>query len=100
MKLQMKPKTIVLLVVLILFLIILFQNSESIKIQLLFWQITEAPMFLLIGIVLVIGLLFGWVGHMVYARGKRSSQQAMQTPVPAQSSPATPPASDATDSAQ
>jgi uncharacterized integral membrane protein len=53
----MKPKTIVVLVVIALFLIILIQNTQVVTLRLLFWkvgmsQIVLVPLTMLIGFVL------------------------------------------------
>jgi uncharacterized integral membrane protein len=80
MKRHMKPKTIAILVVLFLFLIVLFQNSQAVRLQILFWEITRAPTFLIIGVTLLMGLLIGWFGHLLYARGKRSVRSTVVPP--------------------
>jgi len=58
----MKPKTIIILFLLLVFIIILFQNLNTYPIQLLFWKFNVSriilfPAILLLGI--LIGLIMG-----------------------------------------
>ncbi len=64
MKLQ--PKTIALLAVLALFVIVLFQNSDAISIELLFWDLLHIPLFILILSTMILGWVMGWLTHMAY----------------------------------
>ncbi|NIR50279.1 LapA family protein [candidate division KSB1 bacterium] len=66
----MKPKTIFLLIVVILFAIILIDNSEKTTIELFFFWEASMPLFVLIFSTLVLGLIIGWFTHMSYSRGK------------------------------
>lgn len=75
----MRPKTIALLVVFILFAVILLQNSETTPVELLFWQI-EMPLFVLIIGTILLGLTLGWLTHMAYQRGRRHGKPASATP--------------------
>jgi len=74
MKLQ--PKTIALLVVLALFVIVLFQNSDATSIELLFWEV-NIPLFVLILSTIILGWVMGWITHMAYQKGKKN--QAAKT---------------------
>jgi len=75
MKLQ--PKTIALLVVLALFVIVLFQNSDATSIELLFWDLVNIPLFVLILSTIILGWVMGWITHMAYQKGKKN--QAAKT---------------------
>lgn len=62
----MKAKFIVLLVILVLFLIFLFQNSRVVSLRFYFWEISMSqiiviPLFLVVGFVLgyIVALLAG-----------------------------------------
>ncbi|HPZ64724.1 MAG: LapA family protein [Dethiobacteria bacterium] len=56
----MKPKLIAILVLIILFLIILAQNTQVITLSLLFWKINMSQ-FLLIAFALIIGFVAGYL---------------------------------------
>ncbi|MCR3922584.1 MAG: LapA family protein [Firmicutes bacterium] len=56
----MKPKLIVILSVILLFLIILAQNTNVITFSVLFWKITMSS-FLLIGFSVLTGFILGYV---------------------------------------
>lgn len=56
----MKPKTIAALAFALLVLVIMLQNTQTVIIHLLFWQIVM-PQILLIFLVLVAGLLIGYL---------------------------------------
>ncbi|MDP8211165.1 MAG: lipopolysaccharide assembly protein LapA domain-containing protein [Candidatus Stygibacter australis] len=61
----MKAKTIIILVLIALFLIILFQNTQVVELRLLFWTISMSriilfPLTLLVGI--IIGFVLGRYG--------------------------------------
>ncbi len=73
----MKPKTIALIIVAVLFVIILLQNIDRTHIELLFWDV-ESPLLILIVASIVIGYVIGWISHASYSRGKRS-RKAEQT---------------------
>ena len=56
----MKPKTIVLLVLVILAVVIIIQNSMTIPFRLLFWSATGPLIFLVMG-VFVVGVVVGYL---------------------------------------
>ncbi|MCF7858395.1 MAG: hypothetical protein K9N07_03610 [Candidatus Cloacimonetes bacterium] len=56
----MKIKTVLILFILLVFLIILFQNLEVVPIQLLFWKIQIARVILL-PLTLILGMLIGYL---------------------------------------
>jgi uncharacterized integral membrane protein len=63
----MKPRTIVLLVLIILFLIILAQNTQVVTLRLLFWKI-EMSQVILVPVTMIIGFILGYLVATV-ARG-------------------------------
>jgi uncharacterized integral membrane protein len=69
-----KPRTIVLIVIIVLFLIILIQNSRTTPINLLLWEVAQLPLFLLIIVVMLVGFVLGWFGHVAYNRGKQKGK--------------------------
>jgi len=56
----LKPKTIVLLILCLLFIIILLQNTEVVSFQILFWKLTMSRIILL-PLVLLAGLIAGFI---------------------------------------
>jgi len=56
----MKPKTIVIAILLVLFLIILLQNTHVVTVQLLFWDISMSRIILLL-LMMGIGFVVGYV---------------------------------------
>jgi len=57
----MKIKTIIILVLLLIFIIIIFQNLEVVPIQLLFWKFEAVPLVILFPITLLLGILIGFL---------------------------------------
>ena len=55
----MKLKTAIIVILSVLFLIIVFQNTQVVSFRLLFWQLTMSRIVWLI-IVLIIGLVMGY----------------------------------------
>ena len=68
----MKAKLIILLVVLLLALIVLFQNTHVVAFRLLFWSV-EMSMVVLVLLILVIGFAIGFVLAKLTGRSKRES---------------------------
>ena len=66
-RIDMKVKLIVFLIVVILFLILIVQNTEVVTLKVFFWEISmsQAILFLLI---FVLGMISGWVSCVVYKR--------------------------------
>ncbi|MBD3413204.1 MAG: DUF1049 domain-containing protein [Candidatus Aminicenantes bacterium] len=56
----MKPKMIVVLVLCIIALVFVFQNSKVITIQLLFWTVSASRIIMVIGLLLM-GFLVGYL---------------------------------------
>ena len=56
----MKPKTIVILVLVALFLIILIQNTQVVTLRLLFWKVGMSQI-ILVPLTMVIGFILGYL---------------------------------------
>ncbi len=67
----MKPKTIGIIIVAVLFFIILVQNTQPVILRLLFWDIM-APQIVLIPVVLLIGFVLGYVVAKLTGRPKKT----------------------------
>ena len=74
----MKPKVIILLIVTILALVILLQNTDPTQFQLLFWEI-EMSLVVLVLVNLLIGFVLGFV--VAKLSGRRPKQKASATDV-------------------
>jgi len=60
---EVGPKTIILLVFLSLFTVLILQNTEVVRIKLLFWELSLSRVILLMGSLLtgiLIGMFIGW----------------------------------------
>ena len=57
----MKFKTIIILLLLLVFVIILFQNLEVVPIQLLFWKFETVPLVILLPLTLLLGVIIGFL---------------------------------------
>ncbi len=79
---KLKPKTIALFAVLALFVIVLFQNSDATSIELLFWDLVNIPLFVLILSTIILGWVMGWLTHMAYQKGKKKAAKASPDPEP------------------
>ncbi|MEA2095205.1 MAG: hypothetical protein U9P73_00740 [Candidatus Cloacimonadota bacterium] len=55
----MKIKTIIILFLLLIFVIILFQNLNTYPFQLLFWKFEMVPLVILFPLTLLLGILIG-----------------------------------------
>jgi uncharacterized integral membrane protein len=71
----MKPKTIIILILLILCLVTLIQNTEVVTLQVFLWSITMSRI-LLIPILIVIGFV---IGYLAAALRKRPGEQTKDT---------------------
>lgn len=69
---QVGIRTVILVVVLILFVVILFQNTANVTLRLLFWSV-QAPQIILIPVILLIGFFMGFVVAKLIRRGKKSA---------------------------
>lgn len=56
----MKPKLIIATAALLLFLIILIQNTQVVVVNLLFWELSMSQI-ILIGLTLLLGICFGFI---------------------------------------
>ena len=69
------PKFITTVVLVVLFLILLIQNTQAVSLKIFFWEMSM-PQIILILVVLLIGLIAGYVAARVTARsGKRKAPQ-------------------------
>ena len=76
----MKPKTIVIIVVGVLFAIILFQNMGDVEFKVLFWEPLEMPKLILVLSSVFLGWVMGWLTHMAYQKGKKKAAKASPGP--------------------
>jgi uncharacterized integral membrane protein len=65
----MKPKTILIIVLLLLLGILIIQNTEVAVFQLLFWKV-EMSRALLLPIIFITGLIIGFLGGMIIIKRK------------------------------
>lgn len=56
----MKPKTIIILVLIVLTIVIVIQNSEMVTLQLFFWKIMMSRIIFMVGL-LVVGFALGFL---------------------------------------
>ena len=68
----MKAKTIIVLIMTILALIVIFQNTEVVAFQILFWQFSMSRIIWLL-IMLLVGFITGYVVGTLKRAGDRSS---------------------------
>ncbi len=64
----MKPKAVVIMILAILFLIILIQNTHVITLNLFFWKISLSTIILIV-FVLLGGFIIGYLTSMLTRRG-------------------------------
>lgn len=67
----MKIKTLIILLLLIVFTIVLFQNLEVVSVQLLFWKF-EIPRIILFPLTLFLGVI---IGFLLSSTRKKKRQQ-------------------------
>jgi len=65
----MKPKTIFIVIMLLLFGIIIIQNTEVTGVQLLFWKV-EMSTAILLPIIFIVGLIIGFLGCLIITKKK------------------------------
>ena len=65
----MKPKTVFIIIILLLFGIIIIQNTEMAGFQLYFWKV-EMSRAILLPIIFVAGLIIGFFGCLIMAKKK------------------------------
>ena len=68
----MKIKTIIILLLLLVFTIILFQNLEVVSVQLLFWKFEMVPLIILSPLTLLLGVI---IGFLLSSTRKKKKQQ-------------------------
>ena len=73
----MKIKTIIILLLLLVFTIILFQNLEVVSIQLLFWNF-EMPRVILFPLTLLLGVFIGFLLSSTRKKKKQKNDNNME----------------------
>lgn len=56
----MRPKTIIFIILAIVFLIVLLQNTQIVDVQFLFWKFTMSRI-ILIALIMLVGLILGFI---------------------------------------
>lgn len=67
----MKAKHIIILVLVALFLIILFQNTQEVTLRLFFWQ-QSMSLIILLAVLLFLGFIIGYVVAKITGRRQKS----------------------------
>lgn len=67
----MKAKHIIILVIVALFLIILFQNTQEVTLRLFFWQ-QGMSLIILLAVLLFLGFIIGYVVAKITGRRQKS----------------------------
>ncbi|MFQ5868683.1 MAG: LapA family protein [Candidatus Zixiibacteriota bacterium] len=67
----MKAKHIIILIIVALFLIILFQNTQEVTLRLFFWQ-QGMSLIILLAVLLFLGFIIGYVVAKITGRRQRS----------------------------
>lgn len=70
----MKPKQIVILILAVLLLIILIQNTQIINFHILFWTISMSQIILML-IVIILSFALGYFSHYVIGRRKAAQKE-------------------------
>jgi uncharacterized membrane protein YciS (DUF1049 family) len=65
----MKPKTIFIMAIILLFVIIIIQNTELAGFQILFWKV-EMSRAILLPIIFIAGLIIGFLGCLIITKKK------------------------------
>lgn len=68
----MRPKTIIVLVLLVLFLVVLFQNTQVVTLRLLFWEISMSQI-LLTSFTLLIGFVSGYIVNKMFGSSRKNT---------------------------
>ena len=66
----MKPKTIFIIAIILLFVIIIIQNTELAGFQILFWKV-EMSRAILLPIIFITGLIIGFLGCLIITKKKQ-----------------------------
>lgn len=69
----MKPKTVIILVLLLLSLVILVQNTQVVTIRVLFWHMSMSRI-LLIPLLIIIGFVIGYLVAKLGGQGKKTAE--------------------------
>ncbi len=56
----MRPKTIIFIILAVVFLIVLLQNTQIVDVQFLFWKLTMSRI-ILIALIMLVGLILGFI---------------------------------------
>ncbi len=70
----MRPKLIVVLVLIALFLVILFQNIQPVTLRLFFWKV-EMSQVILIPIIMAIGFVVGFIVSKLTGKKRRKKTE-------------------------
>ena len=70
----MRPKFIIVLVLITLFLIILIQNIQPVTLQLFFWKV-GMPQIILIPLIMAIGFVVGFVVSKVTGKQRKRKRE-------------------------
>ncbi len=68
----MKPKTVIVLALFVLFLVVLFQNTQVVTLRLLFWEISMSQI-LLTSLTMLIGSVSGYIVAEVLGARRRET---------------------------
>ena len=71
---MMRPKFIIVLVLIALFLIILIQNIQVVTLQLFFWKV-GMPQIILIPLIMAIGFVVGFVVSKVTGKQRKRKRE-------------------------
>jgi len=67
----MKPKTVIILIIFVLFLIVLLQNTQVVTLRFLFWEISMSRIIFL-AVSLLIGVVIGYVAAGIGGRERKN----------------------------
>ncbi|MFQ6104517.1 MAG: lipopolysaccharide assembly protein LapA domain-containing protein [Candidatus Glassbacteria bacterium] len=68
----MRPKTIVILVVCILFFVVLVQNTDQVTLRLFFWRV-QATQIIVLPIILALGFIIGYIVAKLTGKGQKGT---------------------------
>ena len=71
------PKFIIALIVAVLVLILLFQNTQVVRLNIFFWEISMSQI-ILIPLVLILGFVAGYVAARLRGKARRESETGPQ----------------------
>ncbi len=67
----MKPKAVIILIIFVLFLIVLLQNTQVVTLRFLFWEMSMSRIILL-AVVLLIGIVIGYIAATIGGRERKN----------------------------